>query len=262
MNINKIHFIFGLSDDFNNKPFIYFHYLCLKSCYLIQKNCKIYIHCLYEPENNVWWDKIKDFCNVVKYKSLPDIVYTRNGKKVWRIEHQSDIFRLLILKEQGGVYADIDTLFYKQFPQTFFDKEFLIGTEYCYENGKKLYMSGLCNALIVCKPNAKFLNIWMDEYKYNYDAEDWNKLSVITPEQLSRLHKDLIHIEPVESFHKYGWEKTIYINVSDMNDSGIYSKHIAESKLYDLLYTINSKNVLTDYGFFSKLCLKINGLVE
>ena len=34
------------------------------------------------------------------------------------------------------------------------------------------------------------------------------------------------------------------------------------NKLYDLLYTINSKNALTDYGFFSKLCLKINGLVE
>lgn len=258
----NIHFIFGLANDFNEKPFIYFHYLCLKSCYLTQKNCKINIHCIYEPQNNIWWDKIKMFCNIVKYTSLPDVVYNCNNKNVWRVEHQSDIFRLLILQEHGGIYADIDTIFYKEFPHTFFDKEFLIGTEYCYKHGKQLFKSGLCNALIICKPNSKFLNIWIDEYKTNYDDQDWNKLSVRTPETLSDIHKDLIHIEPVESFHKYGWDETIYTDGSDMNTLGIYSKHVAESKLYDLLSTIDDKNILTDYGFFSKLCLQINGLLN
>ena len=73
------------------------------------------MHYLYEPKDNQWWEKAKQFVELIKYHSLPDIVYYCNDKKVWRVEHQSDIFRLLVLKQHGGVYADVDTLFYKPF---------------------------------------------------------------------------------------------------------------------------------------------------
>jgi hypothetical protein len=66
--MNKIyHFIFGLSEDFNKKPFEYFHYLSIKSCYLTQENPKIYMHYLYEPKDNQWWEKGKQFVELIKY---------------------------------------------------------------------------------------------------------------------------------------------------------------------------------------------------
>jgi hypothetical protein len=261
---NVYHFIFGLSENFNEKPFCYFHYLNLKSCYLTQNKPTIYVHCIYEPFNNIWWEKSKEFLKVVCYKSLPDIVYYCNNKKVWRIEHQSDIFRLLLLKEHGGVYADIDTFFYRSFFPYFENSSFIIGIETVEDSQSNIStVNGLCNALIITDKNSSFLDIWMDSYKQEYDDYDWNKMSVRKPYELSNQHPSLIQIEPVESFHKYDWQTTFYEDSkSHMNDLGIYSKHMAESKVYDILKLITNDKLKIQDGLFANMCRNINGLLE
>lgn len=250
------HFIFGLSEDFNKKPFDYFHYLSIKSCYLTQPNCKIYVHYLYEPKNNKWWEKIKGFAELIKYESLPDVVYNCNNKKVWRIEHQSDIFRLLILKEHGGIYADVDTLFYKPFDR-FFEYEFVLGEEMLNNS-----LNGLCNALIISKKESTFLQLWFESYLCDYDDYDWNKMSVRKPLELAQKNSKLIHIEPFSSFHKYDWNLDFYYEEIKNGEIGIYSKHMAESKVYHVLKKLSPESIKASNSLFAKMCKDINGLLD
>jgi len=260
---NLFHFIFGLSENFNNKPFSYFHYLCIKSCYLTQNKPKILMHCIYEPANNKWWEKIKEFVEIIKYKNLPDIVYFCNKKKVWRIEHQSDIFRLLILKEYGGIYADVDTLFYKSFFPHFNKYDFVLGLEGLFNiNENKMQINGLCNALIISNKESAFLNLWLENYLNNYDDYDWNKMSVRKPYELALENKNLIHIEPIDSFHKFDWNLIFYFeNIID-GDINIYSKHLAESKVYHVLKNYSKNRILKENSLFSNMCKNINGLLN
>lgn len=264
------HFIFGMTENFNQKPFQYFHHLCLKSCYLTQNAPTIIIHYIHEPVNNVWWDKTKEFCQVVKYNTLPDIVYFCNNKNVSLIEHQSDIFRLLILKEHGGVYADIDTLFYKPFFPHFSNKKFVMGKETLYHiSWDKEDINGLCNALIISDKNAPFLDLWLEEYKTGYDNHDWNKMSVRKPYELYQKHPELIHVEANYTFHKYNWTTLFYENKGGINsiytdrmaDCGIFSKHMSESKIYDFLITLTAEKLKTDNSLFATMCQNINGLL-
>jgi len=256
------HFIFGLSEDFNKKPFKYFHYLSIKSCYLTQENPKIYMHYLYEPKDNQWWEKAKQFVELIKYDSLPDIVYYCNNKKVWRVEHQSDIFRLLVLKEYGGVYADVDTLFYKPFFPNL-DKDFVLGTEAIFHmDSNQWQVNGLCNALIISKRDSKFLDLWFESYLSDYDDYDWNKMSVRKPFELAKENPSLIHIEPVETFHKYDWNLDFYYEDREGGDSGIYSKHMAESKVYHVLKIISRRSLLSQNSLFSRMCKNIRGLLD
>lgn len=249
-------FIFGLSENFNEKPFGYFHYLSIKSCYLTQNNAKIYIHYIYEPENNKWWDKVKPFVELIEYKSLPDIVYNCNNKKVWRIEHQADIFRLLVLKEYGGVYADVDTLFYKSFDK-FFEYEFVLGEERLNN-----HLNGLCNALIISKKESLFLQLWFDSYLSDYDDYDWNKMSVRKPLELAQKNPSLIHVESFNSFHKYDWNLDFYYEDIKDGDVGIYSKHMAESKVYHFLKKLSPESIKTSNSLFAKMCKNINNLLD
>jgi hypothetical protein len=269
--MNKIyHFIFGLSEDFINKPFCYFHYLNIKSCYLTQNKPKILIHCVYEPHNNEWWEKIKDFVEIVKYKQLPDLVYFCNNQKVWRFEHQSDILRLLILKDIGGVYADIDTFFYKPFFPHFDNKSFVMGLEGMhYLEWDTWNIHGLCNALIISEKSHEFIDIWLEEYKTSYDNCDWNVLSVRKPYELSQKYQNLIHVEPAYTFHKYSWIGSVYDDFTDYNsfyvtklsDCGIMSKHLFESKIFDRLKDITADEIKIKNSLFARMCKNVEGLL-
>jgi hypothetical protein len=220
------------------------------------------MHYLYEPKDNQWWEKAKQFVELIKYDSLPDIVYYCNNKKVWRVEHQSDIFRLLVLKEYGGVYADVDTLFYKPFFPNL-DKDFVLGTEAIFHmDSNQWQVNGLCNALIISKRDSKFLDLWFESYLSDYDDYDWNKMSVRKPFELAKENPSLIHIEPVEAFHKYDWNLDFYYEDREGGDSGIYSKHMAESKVYHVLKIISRRSLLSQNSLFSRMCKNIRGLLD
>ena len=260
---NTFHFIFGLSDQFNNKPFCYLHYLCIKSCYLTQDNPLIKIHCLYEPVDNIWWNKTKEFVTVIKYEKLPDMVYSIKNRKVWQIEHQADIFRLLILKEYGGVYADVDTLFYKPFFPKFEMYDFVMGKETIFHlREKELHTNGLCNALIICKKDSEFLKLYLDSFDEHFDGYDYNKMAVRVPYELSKKHSDLIHIEPSNSFHKFDWNLNFYYKKMKNREYDIYSKHLAESKVYDILKNITVEKIKTNNSIFGRMCRNIKGLLD
>ena len=60
-------------------------------------------HCNEEP-HGVWWSAIKEHF-IVNHIAIPDTVY---GQPIREFAHRSDILRILILEDMGGIYADSD----------------------------------------------------------------------------------------------------------------------------------------------------------
>lgn len=57
---NIIHFVFGMAEDFEGKPFPLSHYLAVKSAAVVNQPQKIYFHYQFKTAGK-WWEKAKPF---------------------------------------------------------------------------------------------------------------------------------------------------------------------------------------------------------
>ena len=53
---NKLHFVFGLSEDFGLKPWSFCHYLSVKSAIELNNPEKVYLYYKYKPTGE-WFEK-------------------------------------------------------------------------------------------------------------------------------------------------------------------------------------------------------------
>lgn len=193
---NIIHFIYGLEKDFGNKQFCLSHYLAIKSAYQINQPDIIFLYYCYEPKDNIWWEKAKQYVEL-EYVSPPESIY---GNKLYHLAHKADVIRLQKLIERGGIYLDIDTICVKPFePLRKFS--FVMGIE--SDNDE---IKGLCNAVMLAEKNALFPQVWLETYQWfrskGFDSY-WGEHSIHVPYQLALQVDELknhIHIEPFYSF--------------------------------------------------------------
>jgi len=185
---NIIHFVFGLKDDFGQKPFSFIHYLSIKSAYVCNRPDVIKFHYKYEPKGE-WWEKSKEYLTLIKVEAPKEIF----GNPLLYFAHQADVLRLEILIKEGGIYLDMDVLCLNSFAPLR-QYECVMGIE---EN------VGLSNAIILAQPNAEFLKIWYQEYKtFRSKGKDEFLVehSVKLPLKLAKMNPAMIHIEDKFSF--------------------------------------------------------------
>ena len=85
--------------------------------------------------------------------------------------------RLNILQEQGGIYLDIDTICLRPLT-TLLNADFVMGIQ-----GDNY---GLCNAIMLAKPQTEFGRQWIKSYEsFN---QQWDIHSVKIPLALSKTH--------------------------------------------------------------------------
>jgi hypothetical protein len=190
---NIFHFIYFFPEsEKSNYEFPLAQYLCVKSAYEVNKPEKIFFYLNYEP-NGFWWEKLKQIIIIKKIKPPLEIF----GNKLFHPAHQSDVLRIELLKEYGGIYLDLDTICKKPF-KSLLKYNFVMGKQ-----GKWRSM-GLCNGVILSEENSEFLSIWYNEYRtFRSNGHDkyWAEHSVQRPLILSRKFPELIHVEPYDSFH-------------------------------------------------------------
>jgi hypothetical protein len=190
---NVFHFIYFFPESGKKEfEFSLAHYLCIKSALDVNKPEKIFFYLNYEPYG-VYWEKIKPFLNLEKIKP-PESIF---GNKLYHPAHKSDVMRINILYESGGIYMDLDTICKKSF-SPLLQHDFIMGKQGRWRN------MGLCNGVIFAKKNAEFLDIWYKEYKtFRSEGHDkyWAEHSIERPFLLSKKYPDLIHVEPYNSFH-------------------------------------------------------------
>jgi mannosyltransferase OCH1-like enzyme len=90
------------------------------------------------------------------------------------------------LHQYGGVYLDIDTVIVKPFDSaSLYQYDTVLGMEAKmleYRNGRasddEMSPKGLCNAVIVARPGAVFLERWIEAYE-DFDGTNWSKQSIV-----------------------------------------------------------------------------------
>ena len=100
---NIVHFVY-----IKERPWKLHHYLAVKSALVKAKADSVKIWLDEEPDGE-WWDKTKPLVTVNKVKAPTEIF----GKPITQPAHKSDVIRLQVLIQEGGIYADTDSTFAK-----------------------------------------------------------------------------------------------------------------------------------------------------
>lgn len=223
---NIFHFIWFLPES-GGKPFSLFHYIAIKSAFEINKPDKIFIY-NNKPPDSEWWHKLSSMVEVVKTEPPQEIF----DNKLYHLAHKADITRINVLRENGGIYMDLDTICKKPFTPLLKYK-FVMGKQGRFRN------MGLGNSVMLAEKNAEFLSIWIEEYKtFRSKGHDkyWGEHSIKKPGQLSKKYPQLIHIEPYDSFQYpiyYSFcLKKLFVRNLDFKNA--YCHHLWENGSYDL----------------------------
>jgi polysaccharide biosynthesis protein PslH len=203
---NIYHFVFGLRPQ--NEPFHLLHYLCLASCAAVNKPDRIILHLRNEPWGELW-DLIRP---KIEIAPIPDselelpLAYRDETIKKFSYAHVADFIRLRALYEQGGVYADMDTLFVAPPPPELFAQSCVMGLERVDVDAPSKPEGSLCNACIMAEPQAPFIAKWRELMPAAFDGS-WSNHSTFLPYRLSREFPDLIRVEPESRFFGFDWTR-------------------------------------------------------
>jgi hypothetical protein len=229
------HFVFGLRQQ--REPFHILHYLTLASCLAVNKPDAVYLHYRNEPFGP-WWDAIRPHLNLVR---APDVVegfaparyaQSAEGRLIERLglsyAHEADFLRLDILIAHGGVYADMDTLFVRPYPDEWFAEEFAIGEEAAPLAQGQVMRPTLCNAVMFARPASRFARVWRERMGAAFDGS-WSAHSCHEAARLWRVMPDALRVLPREYFYRYG--STIeglrgLLQESDRERGDLYSVHL------------------------------------
>lgn len=199
---NVFHFVFGLREQ--TEPFHLMYYLCLASCLEVNRPDAVHFHYHNEPYGE-WWERIKPRLTLRRIEPeqfVAGFQYDDPQVAAFRYAHLADFARLRILLEEGGIYADIDSLFLRPFPREWLARQFILGQEKAPADAE--VAGSLCNAWIASAPGAEFGQRWLDGMSEAFDGS-WSNHSTLLPYRLSQAFPQLVHVEPESAFYALDW---------------------------------------------------------
>jgi hypothetical protein len=217
-----LHFCFGFSPTGGQWGLV--HYACIKSAIerIDPQQAFLYFE---HPPSGAFWDltaKLVDFQEV----SAPRTIF---GRELTHYAHRADVFRLEKLIENGGIYLDCDVFVHRQFDDLL-NNSVVLGQQ---EGG------GLCNAVMLAEPGARFLRRWYGEYRsFRSKGHDrfWSEHSVTVPFKLAQAHPSELTILDPEAFFLPSWEReglaTLFGSNQPIGSGGAYANHLWESQAW------------------------------
>lgn len=249
---NKLHFVFGLSENFGDKPWSLCHYLAVKSAIEVNRPEKAYLYYKYEPTGE-WFDKIKDQLELVKIEPPAEIF----GRPLLHIAHQTGVIRLQVLLEEGGIYMDVDTISVKPFT-SLLDNKCVLGIQ-GHPDGA---VEGLCDGVILAEPGSEFIQHWLLSYQSHKSKgrdQYWDEHAVRMPHHLSTQFPELLHVEPYTSFHYPLYHN---VGVKDLFENNLsfpsaYCHHVWETISWDpYLKNLTPEYIKTHDTTYNKIARK------
>ena len=224
------------------------HYLSVKSAFLRGGFESITIWVDDEP-NGEWWDLTKGMVTLQKVEPPSEIF----GKEITQPAHQSDVIRLQVLIEEGGVYVDTDTIFVKSFSELLNNKVVL--GQQGVGGGE-----GLCPAVILSEPNSTFITKWLMGFKDSFGggppgSPTWCTHSVNYPLWLSKQIPNELTIVNHESFFwpLYHQDHIEALFEKDMSFPNAFSHHLWESSGKKYLDELTLEKIKTEDTTFHKM---------
>jgi len=215
------HFVFGMTEDFGDKPFSLIHYLSIKSAVLINRPYQAILWYKHIP-SGYWWEKSKSYVDFQQIDEINEIF----GKDLIRYAHKADIVRLEKLIQFGGVYLDLDVICIDSFSP--------LGNFECVW-GEEESANCLCNGVILAQPNSDFLGLCLEGWK-DFESWMWNEVSCYYPARLAKEQPRLVHIENRFAFHWPLWRPLDGIDMFIKKTNKwprAYCRHLWESKFWD-----------------------------
>ncbi len=180
----RFHFVFGLRPQ--TEPFHISHYLCLASCIAVNQPDEIHLHLRHEPYGP-WWDAIKHRVTLRQIDEASAAgfdesryAHSAEGRMIskygWSYAHESDFVRLAILEREGGVYADMDTLFVAPYPDQLYQQDCVIGEEDAQYASGGVIVPSLCNAVMFARAQSPFIQQLRAQTAEVFDGT-WSKHS-------------------------------------------------------------------------------------
>lgn len=253
----KIHFIYGLSEDNGDKPFVFFHWAAIMSAKKLNPDYEIYYWYKTLPESK-YFEPLKDQVILKQIDKVPTHIF---GNELCCIPHQADILRMEILMEHGGIYLDIDTITVKPFDDLLNNK-CVMGNEYIPG-----IIDGLCNCVVMAEPNSNFIKTWYNTYtSFRSKGQNPNLLddyyvehSVLMPRKLAKDMPNDITVMPMETFLYPDWRPESLVKL--FNEVHTFDKayvhHLWESKCYDSLIAINENTCHNIQSTYTNLVTKL-----
>jgi hypothetical protein len=174
-----IHFIYV-----GGRPFSFIHYLAVLTASTVHRPARLLMHCTEIPAGP-WWDQAHALLEIHRVAPVTAV----QGNPVVFPAHQADVIRLDVLRRLGGIYLDLDVISLRPFTPLL-DAACVMGIE---------AGTGLCNAVILARPDSVFLQRWQGSY-HDFDGSRWNQHSVVVPAELARCHPETIRIAPATAF--------------------------------------------------------------
>ncbi|CAG8496123.1 4693_t:CDS:2 [Cetraspora pellucida] len=240
-----LHYVY-LNEDPNNLPFNFIQWLAYTSAIETIKPEKTYFHCIHEPKS-YWYQLIKPKLSIMKTRIVSEIF----GNRVNVIQHKSDIIRMEVLRDFGGIYLDNDIIVLQPFDDLLYD-DFTMGIE---ETSTKV----LCDAVLIGRPFAPFLTRWIQSYK-NFNDDDWSYHSVKVPYHMSKEYVNDIHVLSKTAFFWPTWTDehlNLAFNTTNYSFSNQYTYHMWSSASYErYLKHISPKSIKSVETSFNKAVRK------
>jgi hypothetical protein len=241
-----LHFCFGLSSKGGDWGLV--HYACVKSAIERISPAQAFLYFEYQPRGPFWDLTTK----IIECKKIiaPRTVF---GNPLVHYAHRADVVRLEKLIEVGGIYLDCDVLVHRDFDDLL-DNSVVLGQEGDTET------LGLCNAVILAEPGARFLRRWYSRYKsFRSKGWDlfWNEHSVKLPLRLTQTHPEELTILGPRAFF---WPtaddqglRRIFASNEPIPSKGVYANHLWESRAWsDYLRDLTPAHVrMVDSNFHS-----------
>ncbi|XP_014676136.1 PREDICTED: uncharacterized protein LOC106816062 [Priapulus caudatus] len=151
---NVVHFV-----RFYQPHVTFVEMLAIRAALLNVRPDVLYVHCNKAPSGR-YWDMIKDAPAVkVKYMPRPKKVF---GRALAHVHHSSDVARLSVLRQHGGIYVDNDMLVLRPLDD-YRRYEFTVG----WRHGESMG-----NQLLIANKRSMFLRLYMRSYA-EYNASRW-----------------------------------------------------------------------------------------
>ncbi|EJU03629.1 hypothetical protein DACRYDRAFT_87837 [Dacryopinax primogenitus] len=132
------------------------------------------------PPHGPWWNLIEPYVTLSPVEPPGEIF----GNPLTHYAHKADVLRMQIMLQFGGVYLDQDTFVLRSFDRAgLFTQSTVLAMEADpYEEWEEWEPGGLCNAIMVSRPEAPFLQRWFSTYRtFNESGHEWAEHSVAMP---------------------------------------------------------------------------------
>jgi hypothetical protein len=191
-----VHFIL-IAEHGKQAELEFYQYLAIKAALLRIQPENLNIHSYSLNESNPWWQLVKHAVTLVIHEPHQTLRTSDGRVHKLRLPHQTDVLRLEILHQEGGIYLDTDVYALQSFsPLLQSPKDLLMG----HEGGNR---SGIGNAVIVARPGSPFIAKWLASYTESFDnrPQMWNHHSVKVPAELAvQYPEDICKLSPSTFF--------------------------------------------------------------